>query len=105
MEGKIISFFSESEFETFLEKIVYRCLNGVASEKNSTRRKWLSHKDAATYLGIPSGTLYKLSSTRQINFSKRGKRNFFLLEDLDSYLEKGRRKTVDEIKYETKFQK
>jgi excisionase family DNA binding protein len=103
MEKGFLAFYNETEFEAFFEKIVYRCLKGITLNEKSHEKKWLSHSDASNYLGLPSGTLYKLTSARQINYTKRGKRNFFLIDDLDAWMQKGRRKTGDEIKLNAKF--
>lgn len=59
--------------------------------------KWLNHIEAAAYLKKTTAALYKLSSTRAVKFSKRGKSNFYRIEDLEKYLEEGLIKTTDEI--------
>lgn len=54
--------------------------------------------EAANYLQLHSQTVYELARSRQINHRRKGQRKgriFFLLEDLDTYLEqnfKGRAK-------------
>lgn len=58
-------------------------------------------KDAALYLGISESTLYKLTSSNSINFYQpNGKLIFFKRSDLENFIERGRKKTHDEIKEE-----
>lgn len=47
--------------------------------------------EAAEYLGIPKGSLYKLTSKRKItHYKPTGGRIFFLQEDLDDFIRQGK---------------
>ncbi len=48
--------------------------------------KFLSFKEAVTYLGISKSTLYKLTSSKQIRFYKPKGKIFFKQEDLESFM-------------------
>tara|TARA_R110002124_G_scaffold168689_3_gene336285 strand:- start:112 stop:357 length:246 start_codon:yes stop_codon:yes gene_type:complete len=52
--------------------------------------EFLNSKKAAEFLGISKSTLYKLTSKREINYSKPGgKLIYFQKKDLEDYLQKG----------------
>jgi excisionase family DNA binding protein len=52
----------------------------------SNETKFLSFKEAVTYLGISKSTLYKLTSSKQIRFYKPKGKIFFKQEDLVSFM-------------------
>lgn len=56
-------------------------------------KKYFSVKEASAYLGLAVPTLYSIISRGEISSIKKGKRVYFLLNDLDHYLESGRRKS------------
>lgn len=60
-------------------------------------QKWLTHKEAAAYLKKTPAALYALSSARALKFTKRGKQNYYRVEDLDIYMDGGMIKTTTEI--------
>lgn len=55
-------------------------------------------KDAAQYLKVSTGFLYKLTSSGKISFYKpNGGRVYFTQDDLDAYLFRGRHKADFEL--------
>ena len=49
-------------------------------------KKYLSSTEASEYLKISPSTLFKYTSAKKIQFSKTGKRIYFLTEDLNNFL-------------------
>ncbi len=58
----------------------------------------LTLKEAATFMGISSSTLYKMTHRRTIPFYKpNGKLIFFKKEDLINWMLKNRQDTIEEL--------
>ncbi len=53
-------------------------------------QKYLTTDEAAKYLKVSKSHIYRLVSDKIIAVHKVGKRNFFLLKDLEDYIEVGR---------------
>lgn len=62
----------------------------------------LSVQEAAKFVNLAVPTIYGLVSRREIPFSKKGKRLYFLKEELAEWIQTGRRKTVAEIEKEVR---
>jgi excisionase family DNA binding protein len=56
---------------------------------------------ACKFLNIARPTMYGMTSRRTIPFMKRGKKVYFRKDDLIEWLNKGRRKTVEELTNES----
>jgi len=71
------------------------------------QEKPMSVKEASEYLGSSESHLYKLTSGRKIKHSKRGKRLYFLKNDLDDWMLSQKVQTREEIqdKIEKSFSK
>jgi hypothetical protein len=95
----------EEEHYDRLSDVIIRkmILAGLTQLLQSNKSKWLTHKEAAAYIMKTPAALYKLSSEKQIQYSKRGKQNYYRQEDLDVYMEAGLIKTKMEIISETKL--
>ncbi|MCS5488916.1 helix-turn-helix domain-containing protein [Algoriphagus limi] len=65
-----------------------------------TPEKPLSIKEAAEFLNLAVPTLYSKVSRGELPVIKRGNRLYFLLADLNNYLEVGRRKSNWELEAE-----
>ncbi|MFN8353192.1 MAG: helix-turn-helix domain-containing protein [Spirosomataceae bacterium] len=52
--------------------------------KQYQANEYLSIEEAADYLRLPKNTLYNYCYQNTISYQKRGKRNFFLVRDLDA---------------------
>lgn len=89
----------EEEFYQRVGEAVYSVFmrNGFSLPSKQHLQKWLTHIEAAAYLKKTRAALYKLSSERAVKFTKRGKQNYYRVEDLDRYMEQGMIKTTDEI--------
>lgn len=89
----------EEEFYQRIGEAVYGVFikQNFSLPNNERKTKWLNHIEAAAYIKKTPAALYKLSSERAVKFSKRGKSNFYRIEDLEKYLEDGLIKTTGEI--------
>ena len=76
--------------------------NGMAFSPK-INRNWLTHAEAATFLKTSPAVLYKLCSKRRIKYSKRGKRNYYKIEQLEKYLSEGEIQTQEEIAQNTRL--
>lgn len=87
------------------DEIIEALANAIAKQVIAARcpnpepsiQKWLTHTEAAAYLKKTPAALYALSSARALKFTKRGKQNYYRVEDLDIYMEGGIVKTTTEI--------
>ena len=75
--------------------------NGLHSETGNGN-KWLDLDELSEYLPQkPSkATLYAKLAKSEIPAHKRGKKWFFLKDEIDAYLKQGRKKTTSEIQAE-----
>lgn len=80
-------------------QIIKSMLENISSQS----KEYYNIKEASEYLSISESTLYKLTSSKSISYYQpNGKLILFKKCDLDSYIEKGRKKTYEEIKEEAK---
>lgn len=88
------------ELESLIQKAVNDALiNHQISTPNKEppQKEFFNIQEASEYLNLAVPTIYSLVSRRVIPSNKRGKKLAFQVSELRTYLEKGRRKTVDEI--------
>ena len=64
----------------------------------------LTIKQAAEFLSLSVPTLYTKVSRKEIPVNKRGKRLYFSMAELSTWIKSGRKKTQEEIQSTTKFQ-
>lgn len=62
--------------------------------------KMITLKEACEFLNLSQPTLYRKVSNREIPHSKRGRKLYFSTKELSQYLQKGKRKTLEEIQEE-----
>lgn len=62
--------------------------------------RYLTVGGAADFLSLSVPTIYSKVSRREIPYMKRGKRLYFLREDLENFLRNGRVKTINEMEVE-----
>tara|TARA_Y100001954_G_C15304649_1_gene357682 strand:- start:76 stop:369 length:294 start_codon:yes stop_codon:yes gene_type:complete len=68
------------------------------NEVNNYNKELYDFKDACSYLGISTSTLYKLTMNRTIRHSKpNGKKIYFLKEDLKKWATSNPIKTQEEL--------
>jgi excisionase family DNA binding protein len=76
-------------------------LSEIASkldEQNILQKTVLNLSEAAKYLDISESHLYKLTSSRQIpHFCPQGKKLYFRRDELDTWLQRNRQSSTDEI--------
>ena len=93
---------TKEELEDIIENSVRKILNDITPHSNSDYSEFMDVNEAAKYLKIAKQTLYSFTSTSQIPYIKNGKRILFKKDELDAWILKGRRKTVDEMMVEYK---
>lgn len=60
-------------------------------------KKTLTIEEACTYTGYTIGYMYKLTSTGKIPHYKRGKKVFFDMDELDTWMKKYKVEDVQEV--------
>lgn len=88
---------SESELDLLIQNAVKKVLQNLPKNESPTSSIYLNLKEAAAFLNLSSQTLYQFTSTRRISFFKKGKKLYFLKEDLLKWLEEGRKSSKREI--------
>jgi len=64
-------------------------------------KKYLTVEEAAEYLGVSRATIYSYTSNRVIpHYKPRGRKCYFLRDDLDNFIEKARVSSQEEIEQE-----
>ena len=84
-----------------LDKIIDILSNNdkyIVSEQ--VQDKLLVFDEACHYLNLSKPTVYRKVSNREIPHIKRGRKLYFYVSELNAYLIKGRRKTLEEIQEE-----
>ena len=89
-----------NELAVLIDISVRKALGEQSSKLSYIDDKPLSIDEAATFLQMPKSSIYQLTSTRQIPFSKVGKPLYFFKKDLLEWLESGKKKTQKEIEAE-----
>lgn len=75
-----------------------RIIQALAS-KGQFKDRTLDIDEAAKYIKAKGrSTMYKLTSSGELAYCKVGKANVFLIPDLDKYLERKRKSSVEEIR-------
>ena len=69
-------------------------------ERPQFDKAYMNMDEAAAYLKIAKQTLYRHTGERTIPFIKRGKNNLFKQEELDKWLEKGKKHTREQLREE-----
>jgi excisionase family DNA binding protein len=86
--------------EPIIDDCVERAFNKNINElrfEKPTITEVFDIKEATSYLKISKATIYKMTMKQEIPHYKVGKRLYFRKEDLDSWINKGRVKTRQEI--------
>ena len=97
----------ENPFEIIIEKLIAieRRLISVESKidykpKTTGITEIMTLKQLSDYSSLSKSLIYKLTSSREIPHSKRGKRLYFSKLEIDEWLLKQKIKTIDEIQNE-----
>ena len=83
--------------DVMADAIAKRVLAALSTNAAPQRQNWLNHTEAAANIRKTPEALYKLTSTRQIKYRKKGKANIYKQDDLDLYLESGAIETTEEV--------
>lgn len=86
-----------NELVVLIDSAVRKAIGEQTHKSSSYDDKPLNIDEAATFLQMPKSSIYQLTSTRQIPFSKVGKPLFFFRKDLLAWLEEGKKKTKKQI--------
>jgi excisionase family DNA binding protein len=101
MQTNVLFNLQPIEFKSIIIDAINACLDARQSEM---QRQDLRHpktvKEAASFLHLSVPTIYSLTSSKLINFHKKGKRVYFYEEDLLAYINSGRQKTITELNVE-----
>ena len=83
------------------DELILQKLNQIEQkldEQNLLQKSVLNFNEACRYLEISASHLYKLTSTRQIpHFCPQGKKLYFNRTELDTWLQRNRQNSSDEI--------
>jgi len=88
------------ELENLIHNSVRKAMGEQSPQISSHDDKPLNIEEAAAFIKKPKSTVYQLTSTRQIPFSKMGKQLLFFKKDLLLWIEEGKKKTQKEIEAE-----
>jgi predicted DNA-binding transcriptional regulator AlpA len=89
-----------NELAQLIDISVRKAVSEESSKSSYIDDKPMNIDEAAAFLQMPKSSIYQLSSTLQIPFSKVGKPLYFFKKDLLAWLESGKKKTQKEIECE-----
>ena len=89
-----------NELAQLIDISVRKAMGEQSPQSSNSDDKPMNIDEAAAFLQMPKSTIYQLTSTRKILFSRVGKPLRFFKKDLLAYLESGRKKTQKEIEAE-----
>lgn len=88
------------ELDQLIQSSVRKALSEQSSKSSVTDDFPINIDEAAAFIKKPKSTVYQLTSTRNIPFSKVGKTLLFFKKDLLIWIEEGKKKTQKEIESE-----
>ena len=91
---------SEVARQGLLIEELINIVKNISPIENKHEDEFLNVEEASKFLGYTAGTLRKKSSLGEIPSILKGKKLYFLKEDLISFLKSGRRKSIQEIQEE-----
>lgn len=88
--------------------LIEESIRKILSEKTENKQSegsslLLSIKEASAFLKLAPQTIYGFTSKRLIPFIKRGKKLYFKKNELELWLDEGKKKSIDEIRNEVKL--
>lgn len=94
----------ENPFEIINERLdkIEKLLQTIYATKDSKNvgvilPEIMNVKEVATYLSITPSAIYKLTSTKEIPHSKRGKRLYFIKDEINNWILENKQLTNDDI--------
>lgn len=103
MEPIFLTNLNQDEFKNLLKEAVREVMNENYQEPEPDIPRILDVKQTAELLRISVPTLYGKTFRRLVPHFKRGKRLYFILSDLETWIRQGKVKTMDEIEEEANF--
>lgn len=101
MEQMMIWTVSKDELRDIIASVVREELNARMEDSHSKDdREYLSVDETCDRYHFSKSALYKLTASRAIPYIKTGKRLLLRKADVDEYLSKHRRRSIDEIRAE-----
>jgi len=100
MQTGILTQYSDEDFRNLLKEVVIEVIEGAASLSSPQKVKPLNLIEGCEYVQMSQSHMYKLTSTNQIPHSKRGKRIFFDVSELDQWLLSNKVKTTKQLDQE-----
>lgn len=91
---------TSNELENLMFNTFRKAMGEHYSQSSFDEDKPLNIEEAAAFIRKPKSTIYQLTSTRQIPFSKMGKQLLFFKKDLLKWIVEGKKKTQKEIEGE-----
>ena len=90
---------SKADLEELIARVVRNEIEQVLSTADSrSAKEFLSAEEVCELYHISRSVLYKLTSSREIPSMKTGKRLLLAKADMDDYVRKHRRNSLDEIR-------
>ena len=103
-ESTLLVSVSKAELETMIRGQVMVGVRSILGERPAKQetttplpKRYYTTREAAPYLGVTEKYMSELCTNGDLASIKRGGRNYFLKEDLDAYMMRGRRKSSDQI--------
>ncbi|MEH1007469.1 helix-turn-helix domain-containing protein [Winogradskyella sp. ECml5-4] len=94
----------ENPFEMINERLdrIEKLLQNIYTARETTNKgvvipELMNVKEVAAYLSITPSAIYKLTSTREIPHSKRGKRLYFQKDEINNWIILHKQYTNDDI--------
>jgi excisionase family DNA binding protein len=91
---------NEVEFKAFLREALLEIMGEREIKASKENAKLMTIKEAATFLKLKVSTLYEKTAEKTIPHVKRGKRLYFYIDELETWLKEGKVKTVRELQSE-----
>lgn len=101
MTDLMLTSIKKEELSILIEDSIRKVLaENPVSANAAQSTDYLNIEEASKLLNLAKATVYALSASGKIPVIKKGKRLYFTKQELIEWLNKGRKKTVDEIEQE-----
>jgi len=100
MAKKILTELTETEIRQLFREELEQALATHGNARQGTKRRIVSFAEGCEHVSISTSHGYKLTSQGLIPHSKRGKRIYFDLDELDAWMLANKVKTVNDMQTE-----
>ena len=110
MNELLITSIKKEELSELIANSVRKVLNETHSVNNplisqynsngNNPNEYMNIEEIALFINLAKATIYSLCSNARIPHIKKGKRLYFVKEDIVTWLNEGKRKTLDQIQVE-----